>query len=258
MVKLSVVMVSKNAEKNIQHAIDSLEKQTYKDFEVVFIDSISTDKTIDIINACHLNKKVICEKDKGIYDGMNKGVLNSSGEIIYFLNTDDYLYNEYVFEKFIPLFKEDIILVHGATRVHYKDRERSYFFNLNDNNLRKGTFPAQQCMFFKKSILLELKLNKEYRLASDFELFCKINNYIKGTSYKIKEINTDVCFLTPGGASSMGDIGGYELGNVIMKFYGFKAYAIWRYPKLVKNFIRNILIKTKTIDFYRSIFKPNY
>ena len=245
--------MSMNSEKHIQRAISSLESQTFKDFEVVFIDAVSKDKTLDIINASNLNKVVISEKDKGIYDAMNKGVNNSSGEVIYFLNTDDYVSNEFVFEKAMKAFKEDTALMHGSTSVHRDGKTIDYFFKFNIDNLVAGKFPAQQCIFYSKDMLKELGLfNIKYRLAADFDMLCRINVFVKEHECSVVELPFSIGYLTPGGASAVGNLGEIELSSVIREYYGDIPYVCWLFPKRIKTFFRNILAKTNTLEWYRT------
>ena len=88
--KVSIVTVCLNSSKFIQKNIESVNKQTYKNIEQIFVDGKSKDNTLEIIkkNASR-DSKIISEKDKGIYDAMNKGVKISNGDIICFLNSDD-------------------------------------------------------------------------------------------------------------------------------------------------------------------------
>ncbi|MPW86995.1 glycosyltransferase, partial [Moraxella catarrhalis] len=91
MLKVSVITACFNSEKTIEDTILSVLHQTYKNIEYIIIDGASTDSTLEIIQkyrdqiAC-----VMSEKDKGIYDAMNKGIKRSSGDIIALLNSDDF------------------------------------------------------------------------------------------------------------------------------------------------------------------------
>ena len=73
--KISIITVTKNSEKYLEKNILSVHKQKYKNYEHIIIDGKSTDRTIDIINK-HIKKikYFISEKDKGLYDAMNKGI----------------------------------------------------------------------------------------------------------------------------------------------------------------------------------------
>ena len=88
--KISTICVSWNAAKTIRFTIDSFLKQSHPDKELIVVDGISTDGTLDIVRSynspsIHLH----IGKDKGIYDAMNKGLALYSGDAVGFLNSDD-------------------------------------------------------------------------------------------------------------------------------------------------------------------------
>lgn len=89
--KFSIITVSFNSFKTIQETLNSVDSQSYLDYEHLIIDGKSTDGTLDLL---HGNKnprrRIISEKDNGLYDAMNKGIELSIGEYIIFLNADDY------------------------------------------------------------------------------------------------------------------------------------------------------------------------
>ena len=71
--------------------------QDYGSIEYIIIDGKSSDSTTDIVNnyqATYSYIKMVSENDSGIYDALNKGIKNSTGEIIGFLNSDDMFYDE--------------------------------------------------------------------------------------------------------------------------------------------------------------------
>ena len=93
MVKISIITICYNSQKSIFNTLDSIKSQSYKNFEHIVIDGGSTDNTLEIINRVNITNKIFSEKDKGIYDAFNKGIFNSTGEIIGFLNADDIFYD---------------------------------------------------------------------------------------------------------------------------------------------------------------------
>src|SRR5215216_6167566 len=96
---LSIIIPTYNSEKTLSCCLQSVLNQTFKDFEILIIDGLSSDNTINVIKGYNNSKiRVYSEKDKGIYDAMNKGIEKSAGEWLYFLGSDDQFFNEYVLE----------------------------------------------------------------------------------------------------------------------------------------------------------------
>ena len=90
--KLSIITICFNSESSIARTLSSVCTQKNSEVEYIIIDGNSNDKTIEIVNSFEDKiDKIISEKDKGIYDAYNKGILNSTGEYIMFLNSDDWL-----------------------------------------------------------------------------------------------------------------------------------------------------------------------
>ena len=88
--KVSIITATFNNEDSIKDTIKSVYTQTYKNIEHIIIDGNSSDNTIQIIKK-YQDKfaKIISEPDKGIYDALNKGIKNASGDLIAFLHGDD-------------------------------------------------------------------------------------------------------------------------------------------------------------------------
>lgn len=94
LVTFSIITVCYNSDKTIERTIQSILKQTYEQFEYIIIDGKSQDNTLKIIMqyaAYDKRIKWLSEPDKGIYDAMNKGIINSNGIIIGIVNSDDWL-----------------------------------------------------------------------------------------------------------------------------------------------------------------------
>src|SRR5688500_2837476 len=100
MPKLSIITINLNNISGLIKNFDSVFEQTFKDLEYIIIDGGSTDGSKEIIekNAAKFSYSV-SEKDKGIYNAMNKGIVKEKGEYIYFLNSGDYLVNNEVIDK---------------------------------------------------------------------------------------------------------------------------------------------------------------
>jgi glycosyltransferase involved in cell wall biosynthesis len=103
---ISVIVAVFNGEKTLQQCIGSVSEQSYANKELVIIDGGSNDGTLDIIKANH--EKIgyfISEPDRGIYHAWNKGLMQATGEWVYFLGADDFLWNAQVLEKMVEALK---------------------------------------------------------------------------------------------------------------------------------------------------------
>ncbi len=89
--KISVITVSYNAGDTIADTMKSVLAQDYSNYEHIIVDGGSTDRTTEIVRDFrHAKVKVICEPDQGLYDAMNKGIGVATGDLIGFLNADDF------------------------------------------------------------------------------------------------------------------------------------------------------------------------
>ena len=108
--KITIITVTYNSEKFLLDCIKSVQIQNYSEIEHIIIDGCSSDRTVDIIKANeHSIAKWISEKDKGMYDAINKGIALGSGEIIGILNSDDVLASPDVISNIAKAFMEQNI-----------------------------------------------------------------------------------------------------------------------------------------------------
>ena len=104
MIKLSIITTVLNCADSIRDCIDSVNSQS-QPVEHIIIDGGSTDSTMQIIDEFRsLEAKVVSEPDEGIYDGMNKGLLLTTGDIIGFLNADDLYASPEILSKVLDVF----------------------------------------------------------------------------------------------------------------------------------------------------------
>lgn len=167
----SIIIPTYNSGKTLYNTIESILKQTFNGFEIVIVDGISGDDTLKIASAFNDDRiKIFSEKDTGVYDAMNKGILHCNGEWIYFLGSDDVLLNSEVLEKIkneIQL-NSDTDFIYGdvvfksSNQVYYG--ESSLYRLLNEGNI------SHQAIFYKKSIFQKVGLfNLKYKVYADWE-----------------------------------------------------------------------------------------
>ena len=180
--KISIITVVYNDAKNIEKCIRNTLLQTYKNLELVVVDGGSTDGTVDIIK--HYEKYVtwISEKDRGLYDAMNKGTKMATGEWVLFRNCGDFFFDENVVANVFDHFEdngESFILGNERYYRHwgYKDMrpcilKQSYFQSM------PVCHPAT---FVRRSIQLKYPFNIQYRNSADYDFFIK--TFMNGATY---------------------------------------------------------------------------
>ena len=115
--KISVITAVYNADKHISYLIESLKKQTYKEFEWIVVDGGSTDDTLNILrNVTELNIKVISEEDFGIYDALNKGVKLCDSDYYVVIGADDIFY-PYALEIYSSYLDGDYGLITAKIKI---------------------------------------------------------------------------------------------------------------------------------------------
>lgn len=100
--KLSIIIPTYNSAIVIKRALESIISQTFRDWEVLVMDGVSKDNTLEIARSYNDERiNVYSEPDNGIYDAMNKGIKKANGEFLYFLGSDDYLLKNDVLEQML-------------------------------------------------------------------------------------------------------------------------------------------------------------
>jgi len=179
---ISIVTVCYNSRGTITATIDSLLNQTYTNFEYIIIDGASTDGTIDLIRSYEsafreksISFKWISEKDKGIYEAMNKGINQSNGKLVALLNSDDW-YSSDSLENITKAYQAnpDIGVFHGVVKF-WKDNNCHTLYGASDLFMEKGIFPHHATCFIKKSVYNSIGLyDTRYPIASDYDMMLRI------------------------------------------------------------------------------------
>ena len=190
---------------------------------------------------------------------MNRIILKSSGDIIYFLNSDDYFYDENVLDDISRFFLEnpDVDLVYGDVIKKYFNPEYSILYSeeLSLRQLKKGIQPPHQGTFIRRDKFLSIGLfNEKYLSSSDFDFFCRV---LTG-KLNYKKIDKIISYFMFGGMSSIKHISWIETANIIKEYFGFYYYLISIIKTKVKLFIRLVLIKLDLFKYYKYLLKKIY
>lgn len=184
---VSVITICYN-EKKVVNTCNSIINQTFHNFEWVVVDGKSNDGTVDILKKYEKYMSVfISEKDEGIYDAMNKGIKNSRGEWIVFMNGGDCFYDSKSLENiFSRNCNADIIFADGINNV-YNNKHPLPVNKSGDVSLYKfftGNSFCHQATFIKKELFKKVGYyDISYKIIADH-----VFNYLAIKNYKVKSI----------------------------------------------------------------------
>lgn len=179
--KVTIITVTYNAAKFLRSCIDSVMSQDYSDIEHIVVDGGSTDGTVDIIRSyeAHITRW-ISEKDRGMYDGINKGMKMATGDIIGILNSDDMLASSDVIAEIVACFKQHRVdSLYGD--LVYVDQMNTrkvirYWkgFSYKRYRFSYGWMPAHPTFYFRRDLLEHLGgYESHYFTAADYEFMAR-------------------------------------------------------------------------------------
>jgi glycosyltransferase involved in cell wall biosynthesis len=178
---ITIIIPTFNSASILENALQSAISQTYIHKEIVIIDGRSQDETLNIINR---NKEHIAawvsEKDEGIYEAMNKGILLSKGDYLYFMGSDDTFYSKDVLKLIFTDSSNCIYdLIYG--NVINKSNGTLYDGEFNLEKLKEKNICHQAIFTRKKVFDLIGHFNTKYKALADwdFNIKCFANKKIK-------------------------------------------------------------------------------
>ena len=194
--KISIITVCLNSEKTIKTTLESVANQSFKSIEHIIIDGKSTDKTISIVKKYSHIKKIISEPDKGIYDAMNKGIKIANGDIICFLNSDDFYANDEVLSRATNIFNSSSSVDACYADLVYTDRwiiSKNIRYWKSRNFLpglfSKGWCPPHTTFFARRSIYKQFGgFDLKYKIAADVELMMRFLEVYKINTLYVPEL----------------------------------------------------------------------
>jgi glycosyltransferase involved in cell wall biosynthesis len=175
--KISVITVCKNSENTISKCINSVLEQDYSNIEYIVIDGVSTDNSLKISREFENGiDKIISEPDEGIYDAMNKGIKNSSGDYIIFLNADDYFISNSTVANIIKFIEaepgENIDVFYGKVFILDNDSNKGHIWKasrVSKYSLYRGSIPHPATVYSKKAFDKCGSFDISYKIAGDYE-----------------------------------------------------------------------------------------
>ncbi len=179
--KFSVITVCYNAEATIEDTIQSVISQTYHHVEYIIVDGASKDRTMDIVNRYREHIAIIVsERDKGLYDAMNKGIGLATGDYLCFLNAGDSFHEDDTLQQMVHSIHTPQLpdVLYGETELvdhegHFlRMRRLSAPEVLTWKSFRQGMLVCHQAFFPRRDLVMPYDLR--YRFSADFDWCIKI------------------------------------------------------------------------------------
>jgi glycosyltransferase involved in cell wall biosynthesis len=207
--KVSIITVCFNSAKTIRDTIESVLSQDYPDIEYIVIDGGSSDETISIINEYSDRiSAIVSERDRGIYDAMNKGIALATGDIVGMLNSDDVYASGHAVSELMKKMSDakadsvfaDLVIVDpldlGKALRYY---DSSYF---TPRKFRFGWMPAHPTFFVKRSLYEKVGFySLDYKISADYEMLIRLL-WVERATYAY--LPKPVVRMRHGGASTSG------------------------------------------------------
>lgn len=203
--KISIITICFNNQKEIRSTIESVIHQSYDEIEYIIVDGGSTDGGMDIIME-YKDKlaKVISEKDENLYDAINKGMKLASGDVVGLIHAGDRLFNSEIIQKIADHFaKNDIDVMYGHSIIQ-NDKDIPVRVNKSPRYsrglVRRGWMPSHQSIYIRRQVLDRLGYyNIDLHPSSDYEFFLR---YFYFSKLRIKRLDEFVIRFSLGGIST--------------------------------------------------------
>lgn len=245
--KLSIITAVRN-DHRVTTAMQSVAQQNGVDLEHIIVDGASNDGTVDLIrDQAGPNVIFISEPDSGLYDAINKGIKNATGDVIGFLNADDHFSSHDVLSEIASTFRRTSCdIVYGNVR--YIDELGNTRRRWKSSPFQKGLFqkswtPAHPTFYTYRSNYKEYGLYRtDFRIAADVELMYR---FLEVHQLSSCYLPTELVVMSAGGVSNRG-IGStvtiyQEVKRGIIENGGSFNDAKYLFHKLLKT--RELLVR---------------
>lgn len=216
--KISIITATWNSGTTLRDTMESVLSQTYQDYEHIIVDGLSTDNTLDIVRELEPRYngrlRYISEKDKGLYDAMNKGIALASGDVVGILNSDDFYADNQTLSRIADYIK-DVDAVYGdLVFVKADDTSQTVRFwkgsQYTQEAFKNGWSPAHPTFYARKELFNKWGgFDTSFDVSADFELMFRFiergkasTTYIPYTLVKMRM-----------GGESTGSLGNIIKGN---------------------------------------------
>lgn len=241
--KVSLITVVYNAEKYLRDCMESVFSQTFPNIEYIVIDGGSTDRTLSIIEDYKDQIDFfLSEKDKGMYDALNKGIKVATGEIIGILNGDDMLSDVHVVGKIVATFeRNEADAVYGnlnyiSTTTTKRIIRKWISKPFTKKDIESGWMPAHPTLYLKREVFERFgSYSLEFGTAGDYEMMLRLLYQNKISARFLNELIVDM------------RVGGMSNSNLRQRiktiFNDYKAIRANGIPFALKTLLLKKLVK---------------
>lgn len=218
----SIVTITYNAQNTVERTIRSVIEQSYTNIEYIIIDGASTDDTMQIVGRYKESiSKIVSEKDKGIYDAMNKGLALATGDYIWFMNSGDTIYSPDTVKRIVEQLNTLPDIIYGETAIVNQQNEFLYMRRLKApekltwKSFKTGMLVSHQAFIAKRSIAPTYDLQYRFSADVDWCIRCmKIADTIHNTHLTLAN------YLNEGATTQNMKASLKERYNIMSKYYG--------------------------------------
>ncbi|MCQ2230056.1 MAG: glycosyltransferase [Bacteroidales bacterium] len=205
--KVSIITCCFNREKTIRDSIESLLSQNYSDIEYIVIDGASKDHTMDIVNEYKDKIDIIVsEPDKGMYEGINKGIRRATGDIVGLLHSDDVFYANDTITRVVNEFERTQAQFVYGNGIFVKPNDMNNVVRdwesgpYQKSYLKRGWLPLHTTVFVDRSLFDIVGLyNENYKISADSEWLLRC---LHKESIRVSYLNDYIIRMRMGGAST--------------------------------------------------------
>ncbi len=174
----SIIIPTFNSATQISGCLSSIENQEFKNFEVIVVDGRSADRTCELVETFITRDarfRLFSEKDSGVYDAMNKGIGHSSGEWLFFLGSDDRIFDEQVLKDISDLSAgRQSQVIYGNVKITGKTGwAKDGLIYDGEFNLKKLLHKniCHQAIFYRAEFINKhiFSFNTKYKVCSDWD-----------------------------------------------------------------------------------------
>ena len=194
--KISVITAAWKSEATVGDAIASVAAQTHSNLEHLIIEGNSEDGTLKAIErAAHPRMRLISEPDKGIYDALNKGVKNATGDVIGFIHSDDFLAHDAVLARIAAAFEDPEVEAVFSDLDYVAQADTSRVIRhwstgaFHPRRLKYGWMPAHPTLYLRREVYERFgTYDTSFGIAADYDFILRYFSQATGQPVYIPEV----------------------------------------------------------------------